>query len=102
MSTVTDAELARESVNADEDLGRAVRVRWIDSGLAVHDGWMLRSELPDNVCTVETMGLWIGENEDVVMVAGTRAEAGSMGSSEQWLNCQLIWKPSIVSQEWLS
>lgn len=98
---MTDAELARESVNADDDLGRAVRVRWIDSGLAVHDGWMLRSELPDNVCTVETMGLWIGENEDVVMVAGTRAEAGAMGS-EQWLNCQLIWKPSIVSKEWLS
>jgi hypothetical protein len=98
----TDVEtLKAESVSEDVDLGRAVRVRWIDSGLAAHDGWMLRSDIPDNVATVETVGLWLGENDNVVMVAGTRATAESMGS-EQYLNAQVIYKPCIVSKEWLS
>jgi len=90
-----------ESISEDADLGRAVRVRWIDSGLAAHDGWMLMSEIPTDVATVETIGLWLGENDNVVMVAGTRAMEG-MGQSEQYLNAQVIWKPSIVSKEWLS
>lgn len=99
---MTDLEtLKAESVSEDDDLGRSVRVRWIDSGLAVHNGWMTRSELPDNVATVETVGLWLGENEHVVVVAGTRA-MGEEAGSEQYLNCQLIYKPCIVIKEWLS
>lgn len=97
----TEDELAAGSVSEDADLGRAIRVRWIDSGLSAHDGWMLKADIPTNVATVETVGLWLGENDNVVMVAGTRASAESMGS-EQYLNAQVIYKPCIVSKEWLS
>lgn len=90
-----------EDITADADLGRSVRIRWIDSGLAAHDGWMSRSEIPTNVWTVETVGLWLGENDNVVAVAGTRALGEDKGS-EQYLNAQLIYKPCVVSKEWLS
>ena len=86
-----------ESVSADDNTGRAVRVRWIDSGLAVGHGWKQTSELPSSVERVETVGLWMGENEEVVMVGGTRDTA-----NESWLAVQLIYKPCITGMEWLS
>lgn len=89
-------ELAAKSVSADEDLGRPVRVRWLDSGLALY-GWQQKGDLPDNVSEVESVGLWMGENENVVMVGGTRD-----AENQNWLNVQLIWKPCLVAKEWLS
>ena len=84
------------SVPEDDQRGRAIRVVWVDSGLAVHDGWMTAIELPDNVETVESVGIWIGENEHVVILGGTRDH-----KNEQWLNCQVIWKKAIVEKRWL-
>ena len=89
-----DAEVVG-SVNQDDDLGRPVRILWIDSGLAVH-GWTQRHEMPAMVETVESVGLWMGENDDVVMIGGTRDKG-----NHSWLNCQLIWKESIRGKEWL-
>lgn len=85
------------NVNADADLGRPVRIVWIDSGLSVHNGWMDAKDLPAMVETVETVGLWMGENDSIVMVAGTRDS-----SNESWLHAQLIWKAAITAKEWLS
>jgi len=79
-----------------DNVGRAIRVVWVDSGLAVHDGWIDADSLPDNVETVESVGIWIGENDNVVIIAGTRDH-----ENEQWLNCQLIWKKAIVEKRWL-
>jgi hypothetical protein len=91
-----EEEVAVTSVPQDADLGRVVRVRWTDSGLAMH-GWQeLRDASTKTVSDVETVGLWMGENDNVVMVAGTRD-----ADNENWLNVQLIWKPSIISKEWL-
>ena len=84
------------TVMQDADKGRVVRVRWIDSGLAVH-GWNHPHEVPKSVETVESVGLWMGENDEVVMVAGTRDMA-----NDNWLNVQLIYKPCIIDKEWLS
>jgi hypothetical protein len=45
---------------------------------------------------VTSVGLWMGENDDVIMVAGAKDDA-----NQNWLHVQLIWKPSIVRQVWL-
>lgn len=84
-----------DSISADLDLGRPVRIRWIDSGLSVTE-WSDRHELPKDVSRVESVGLWIGENDHVVYIAGTRDV-----ENEHWLNCQIIWKRAIIEQEWL-
>jgi hypothetical protein len=85
-----------ENVNADDDLGRPVRIKWIDSGLAV-GSWTQARDLPDDVATVESIGMWMGENDHVVYLAGTRDV-----DNENWLNCQLIWKRAIIEKEWLT
>lgn len=87
--------MSGETVMQDDDLGRPVRIRWIDSGLAVH-GWSAEHELPKTVSHCESVGLWMGENDEVVMVGGTRD-----AETSNWLNVQLIWKPSIIEKEWL-
>ena len=89
-----------EDITSDENLGRPVRVNWIDSGLAVHS-WTTLKDMPDNVEHVESVGLWMGENDNVVMLAGTRAGTRD-SSNDNWLNCQLIWKQAIIEQEWLT
>lgn len=84
------------NVSQGPDTGRPVRVRWIDSGLFA-SGWRVFSEMPKQVEQVETVGLWMGENEHCIMVGSSRD-----ATNETWLGAQLIWKPSIVSQEWLA
>lgn len=83
------------SIMADEHTGKPVLIRWTDSGMAVH-GWTDRHDLPDNVEEVETVGFWVGENDEVVATASTRDAQG-----DSWLNVQLIWKPSITHKEWM-
>jgi hypothetical protein len=85
-----------KSITLDSDTGRPVRVLWVDSGLSAGDGWQKVADLPTDVETVETIGLWMGENEHIVMVAGTRDFA-----NESWLAVQLIWKNAITRKEWL-
>lgn len=84
------------SVPQDENTGRAVRIRWIDSGLFA-SGWRTLTEMPKLVERVESVGLWMGENEHCVMLGSSRDDA-----NQTWLGAQLIWKPSIVSKEFLS
>jgi hypothetical protein len=84
-----------DTVMADSDVGRPVRVRWIDSGLAVH-GWNTFEELPASVEEVETVGLWMGENDDCIMIGSTRDS-----KANSWLGAQLIWKDAICKKEWL-
>jgi len=84
------------SISEDRHTGRPVRVRWVDSGLSTGLGWKSWSELPANVEEVETVGLWMGENDNVVMVGGTRDQA-----NDAWLNAQLVYKPCIRTVEWL-
>lgn len=86
-----------EDIPEDEHFGRHVEVTWVDSGLAVHPGWTNRHALPPNVSTVKSVGFWVGENDNVVALAGSVAEG-----SESILNCQLIYKPCIVTKEFLS
>lgn len=81
-------------IAADEHTGRSVLVRWVDSGLAVH-GWSTRGDLPGNVSTVESIGFWIGENDDVIAIAGT------MTGGADFLNCQLVWKRAIMEKTWM-
>lgn len=83
------------SVIEDDNLGKPVRVRWIDSGMSIH-GWRQLPAVFEDPPSVETVGLWMGENERVVMVGGSRD-----ADNENWGECQLIWKPSITSREWL-
>lgn len=85
-----------DTVMQDDDLGRPVRVRWMDSGLAL-TGWKQKTELPSFISPVESVGLWMGENDEVVMMAGAHDE-----DNHNWLNVQLIWKPSVIVKEWLS
>lgn len=85
-----------DTVMLDDNVGRAVRVRWIDSGLAVH-GWKTIGELPQSVEEVETVGLWMGENDHCVMVGNTRDSKGN-----SWLGAQLIWKDAITTKEFLA
>ena len=81
------------SIVPDTDTGRPVIVRWIDSGLALH-GWTDAHDIPSNVVTVESIGFWIGENDDVIAIAGTQTD------DESFLNCQLIWKQAIKEKAW--
>lgn len=92
-----EAEVAAvASIVGDEDEGRPVRIKWTDSGMAVH-GWQQRDSIAPTMPAIETVGLWMGESADVVMVGGSRDPNNS-----NWGECQLIWKPSITSKEWLS
>jgi len=91
---------AAESVVEDADLGRPVRIRWIDSGGHDNRAWAPRTEfmaaveLDDMVC--ETVGLWMGENDTVIAIAQTRdAHNGN------WLSVQVIWKPALILKEYL-
>lgn len=85
------------TVMQDDDVGRAVRIRWVDSGLAYGAGWQKIDDLPDiHVETCETVGIWMGENDNVVMVGQTRDAA-----NDNWNQPMVIWKPSIVAKEWL-
>ena len=81
------------SIAPDIDTGRACIVRWIDSGTAI-GGWSGPRDLPNNVETVESIGFWIGENDDVIAIAGTQTDDNS------FLNCQIIWKKAIKEQVW--
>ena len=82
------------SIAPDKDTGRPVLVRWTDSGLAV-GGWTSVADLPGEVQIVESIGFWIGENDEVIAIGGTKDE-----DNESWLNCQIIWKKSIEEQVW--
>jgi hypothetical protein len=83
------------SIVADADEGRPVRVCWTDSGMAVH-GWQSRESIDPVMSSIETVGLWMGEDEEIVMIGGSRDRL-----NENWGECQLIWKPSISLKEWL-
>ena len=96
---MTEEEIAAAteaaSVEMDARTGRIVRIRWTDSGMAVH-GWTQRSQMPTEMPAIETVGLWFGETDNVVMVAGSHDK-----HNDNWGECQLIWKPSITALEWL-
>lgn len=87
-------------ITQDEHLGRPVRILWVDSGLAIGPGWQTIEDVTrdhPNVLQVETVGLWCGENEHVVMVCQSRDV-----HNQNWNQPMVIWKPSLVSKEWLS
>lgn len=101
MGSVTDLAstadaIVTDTVMQDGDTGRIVRLRWLDSGLAV-TGWKTLSELPQSVEEVETVGLWMGENDHCVMVGSSRD-----AHFNSWLGVQLIWKDAITTKEFLS
>lgn len=93
-----DTLAALSSLQQDEDTGRAVRIRWTDSGLAHHTGWQSFTSATDDhkVMDVETVGIWMGENEQVVMVAHSRD-----ADNDNWNVSMTIFKPCIISKEWL-
>lgn len=94
MSVVPTPE--QDTVMQDDDTGRIVRLRWLDSGLAVH-GWHQMSDLPQSIEEVETVGLWMGQNDAVVMIGSSRD-----AHSNSWLGIQLVWKDAITTKEFLS
>lgn len=83
------------TVIEDPDTGRAVRVRWIDSGLHV-EGWRRTDAIVAAPPEVETVGLWLGESMDAIAIASTRGDEGA------WLNVQVIWKDAVTTKEFLS
>lgn len=90
---------AAVDIQQDVNLGRAIRVMWTDSGCHHDAGWAKLDEFFDGtlrVLDVETIGLWMGENDDIVAVAQSR-DVGN----DNWMAAQVIWKPSIISKEWL-
>lgn len=97
MTALEAAEL--DTVQQSEDTGRAVRVVWTDSGLAYHDGWEKFRDVAERgrVMDVETVGIWMGENDRVVMVAHSRD-----ADNENWNVAMTIYKPCIIRKEWLS
>ncbi len=96
ISAQDEAEL--NTVEQDEHTGKAVRIVWTDSGLAYHNGWESFRDATDTarVMDVETVGLWMGENERVVMIAHSRDQ-----DNENWNVCMAIYKPCIKTKEWL-
>jgi hypothetical protein len=95
-----EEEAALSNITSDDNLGKPVRVRWIDSGLSLHR-WLNKDDVEektkDMLSPVETVGLWMGENETVVMVGQSRD-----AEHANWMSAFLIWKPSIQAVEWLS
>lgn len=87
------------TVQQDDNTGRAVRIIWTDSGLAYNTGWGKFRAHSDRarVTDVETVGLWMGESDTVVMLAHSRDE-----DNENWNVSMTIFKPCIKSKEWLS
>lgn len=97
MTMTAEREAAEAlSVAQDADIGRAVRITWIDSGQAAH-GWQSIDSLPAATPTIETVGLWMGENANVMMVGGSHDAINC-----NWGECQLIWKPAVLNKEWLA
>ena len=99
MTSLSDDEVAElSSLQQDEDTGRAVRIRWTDSGLAHHLGWQNWRDATGggDVMDVETVGIWMGENDRVAMVAHSRD-----ADNQNWNVCMTIYKPCILSKEWL-
>jgi hypothetical protein len=86
------------NINADADLGRACMVIWVDSGAQVSMGWSHAADLDHQmrVSTVETVGFWVGENEDVLALAQSKDDDSG------YLNVQVILKSCVTRKEWLS
>lgn len=93
-----EEQLELKSVMQDADTGRAVRIVWTDSGLAYHQGWEQFREATEKarVMDVETVGIWMGENDRVVMVAHSRD-----ADNENWNVSMTLYKPCIIRKEWL-
>lgn len=88
------------NITADKDVGRAVRVIWTDSGFHHDEGWApIETFMAADVhaMRVETVGIWMGENEEVIAVAQSRDEDNC-----NWLAAQIILKSCVVKKEWLS
>jgi hypothetical protein len=87
-----------EDVTADENIGRAVRIRWIDSGLHSDRSWagLHEWELDMKAAECDTVGLWIGENENVVAVAQTHDAANG-----NWMAVQVVWKVAVIAIDFL-
>lgn len=108
---MSEMELDRETIKEipelsnvmlDGDLGRVVRIRWIDSGMSLPHRWLTREQAMTKMETmesapVETVGLWMGENDYVVMVGQSRDR-----TNDNWMAAQLIWKQCITEKEFLS
>jgi hypothetical protein len=84
------------AVQHDDNVGRFVRIDWIDSGLAVH-GWHSVDTVPQKLPRVVTVGMWMGESDEAVMVGGSHDV-----SNNNWGECQLILKATITERTWLS
>lgn len=93
-----DERTQLHSLQQDSDTGRPVRITWTDSGLAHHTGWEKFKDLSDDakVMNVETVGIWMGENERVVMVAHSRDS-----DNNNWNVAMTVFKPCIIKKEWL-
>lgn len=94
----SDEREEMKTVNEDCNTGRAVRIVWTDSGLAHHAGWEKFRDVGERsrVMEVETVGIWMGENDDVVMVAHSRDDA-----NQNWNVAMTIYKPCITQKVWL-
>lgn len=98
VTATPDQEIELQSLMQDENTGRAVRLVWIDSGLAFHNGWekFRMATAQSDVMQVETVGIWMGENERVVMVAHSRDH-----ENENWNVAMAVYKPCLIKKEWL-
>lgn len=86
-------------ITEDEHLGRPCRARWIDSGMSRDKGWAKREAymaLESGAMECETVGLWLGEDDEHIVIAQTRDK-----QNDNWLMAQVIWKHAVLLVEWL-
>lgn len=82
------------------DLATMVRVRWLDSGMAITKGWASVEDYAkdattgDGVMEAETVGYLVFEDDDIVLIAQTL----DIGNG-QMLNAQAIAKDCIYGRE---
>lgn len=79
---------------------RVELVQWLDTGLAVNDGWMDTSYVVSRAHhlarPVTSSGIVMHEDEEAIVLAGAYAK-----DTGQWLNAHAILKSAIVGRRTL-
>lgn len=87
-------------ITSDDRTGSEVRVTWIDSGLSRDKGWASKSKYMEGLSlqmmTVRTVGLYLGETDDVFVVAQSHDS-----DNGNWTATQVIAKSCIKAVHWL-
>lgn len=89
-------------ITAGPDTGRIMLIEWTDSGMSRGGAWMSFDTATSEVCEntlapVVTVGLYMGEDDDVLVLAQSHA-----ASENGYYNMQVVLKSCITKRGWLS